>query len=90
MIYYTINKILRQKISLYEHGVATIEPIVYDDDGRSITFPDLETAESYYEHNKFNKFTHHIAIHEAEDDDAWKWATDRFWFGRRFYRKTYS
>ena len=23
-------------------------------------------------------------------DDAWKWATERFWFGRRFYRKTYS
>lgn len=85
MIYYTINKILGQD----EDGWITSEQIVYDD-GRSITFPDLETAEFYYEHNKFDKFTHHIAIHEAEDDVAWKWATERFWFGRRFYRKTYS
>ena len=86
MIYYTINKI----IDVDEDGWTTSEQIVYDDDGRTITFPDLETAESYYEHNKFNKSTHHIAIHDAEDDVAWKWATERFWFGRRFYRKTYS
>ena len=81
MIYYTINKILGQD----EDGWITSEQIVYDDDGRTITFPDLETAESYYEHNKFNKSTHHIAIHEAEDDDAWKWATERFLVRR--YRK---
>ena len=89
MIYYKINKILRQMVMLYEHGVITSEPIVYGD-GKTITFPDLETAESYYEHNKFNKSTHCISIHKAEDDDAWRWATERFWFGLRFYRKTYS
>ena len=90
MIYYTINKILRQEIRQYEDGCITSEPIVYDDDGRTITFPDLETAESYYKYSEFDKSTHHISIHEAEDDDAWKWATERFWFGLRFYRKTYS
>ena len=83
MIYYTINKI---------YGCITSEPIVYDDDGRTITFPDLETAESYYEQTMPNVSVNpfYIAIHKAEDDDAWKWATERFWFGRRFYRKTYS
>ena len=93
MIYYTINKILGKD----KDGWETSEQIVYDDvefgsykGGKTITFPDLETAESYYEHNKFNKSTHRISIHKAEDDDAWKWATDRFWFGLRFYRKTYS
>ena len=87
MIYYTINKILGK----YKDGwyYETSEQISYGD-GRTITFPDLETAESYYKCSEFNKSTHHIAIHEAEDDVAWKWATERFWFGLRFYRKTYS
>ena len=74
MIYYTINKILGQD----EDGWITSEQIVYDD-GRSITFPDLEMAESYYEHNKFNKSTHHIAIHKAEGWVALKWVKERFW-----------
>ena len=72
MIYYTINKRLGQD----EDGWITSEQIDYDD-GRSITFPDLETAESYYRYFCFSKSTHHIAIHEAEDDDVRKWATER-------------
>ena len=83
MIYYTINKILGQD----EDGWITSEQIVYDDDGRTITFPDLETAESYYEQTMPNVSVNpfHIAIHKAEDDDAWKWATERFLVRR--YRK---
>ena len=85
MIYYTINKILGKD----EDGWETSEQIIYGD-GRTITFPDLETAESYYKCSEFDEYTHRISIHKAEDDDAWKWATERFWFGLRFYRKTYS
>lgn len=76
MIYYTINKIIDQD----EDGWITSEQIVYGD-GRTVTFIDLETAESYYSYFCFSKSTHHIAIHKAEDDDAWKWAKERFWFG---------
>ena len=89
MIYYTINKVLgKDKDGWYYE---TSEQISYDD-GRTITFPDLETAESYYEQTMPNVSVnpYRISIHKAEDDDAWKWATERFWFGRRFYRKTYS
>ena len=65
MIYYTINKILGKD----EDGWETSEQIIYGD-GRTITFPDLETAESYYKCSEFDESTHRISIHKAEDDDT--------------------
>tara|TARA_E500000081_G_C6075644_1_gene325202 strand:- start:41 stop:298 length:258 start_codon:yes stop_codon:yes gene_type:complete len=82
MIYYTINKIIDQD----EDGWITSEQIVYDD-GRSITFKDLKSAEKYYSRKGFNKSTHYLAIHDVEEDGAaWdlgdgsnEWVKERFW-----------